>query len=933
MNFRFRAAGVFVAWVVVLAALGWYVQKDLRIGTDLRLFLPSPTTPQQRLLLEEIGEGPASRILVAAIDGGAPEELADASRALTTALSANPRFRLVTDGEMSLDAIPEQLLAYRYLLSPTLDSAAFDQHFLHEQLQERARDLASPAGTMLEPILPRDPTLELLKLAQSWQPMQEPNRLYDVWFDAAGKRALLIAETVAPAFDPDQQRAAIDDFRQAFADINSGGALHLTISGPGAFSVLMESRTRGEAQTLGIVATIGMILLLLVAYRRVSSVVVSSLPLASAGIVGLLAVSVLFDAVHGITLAFGFTLIGVAQDYPMHLLSHAQPGKSPVQSARELWPTLATGVASTCIAYATFLFSGVIGLAQLACFTVASLAAAGLTTRFLLPLLISPTTRDFGDSVFLGRLWRGLAGLPRPRWAGIALAAACVALIVFTPGPMWENDLSKLTPVPRELLLRDQELRSQLGTPDLRYMLVVEASDDDAALQRLEALEPRLDALRQQGVIGGFDDAARYLPTRERQLERRKKLPDASVLRQSLEGALAGTPFRSDVFEPFLHDVEAARTMPPHTVQALRDSPLGATFDLLLTSHDGSSTAIVTFTDVHDPEALRALAADSGPGTVLLDLKEASESLVARQRTHLLWSLAIAGVALIIVVAVALRRRDRVLRVLAPMALTTLILLAALHGAGVPMTLFHLIALILAAGLGLDYALFFEHAAEDPHEQRRTLHAVLVCSLSTLMVFALLALSSLPVLRAIGVTVTMGVVSNFLLALLLTRENGGARSSGHEARASEAERLPASPQTPPLSSLIPHQGSMCLLERVVDWNDEHISLETDTHRSGGNPLRSEGELKAIHLCEYGAQAMAVHGALRSQAQNRTAAPGMLVSLRGVTLHCSRIDTLPGSLRIEAQCLQTSASSQQYSFRVLHADELLCEGRAAVMLNA
>jgi predicted exporter len=80
-----------------------------------------------------------------------------------------------------------------------------------------------------------------------------------------------------------------------------------------------------------------------------------------------------------------------------------------------------------------------------------------------------------------------------------------------------------------------------------------------------------------------------------------------------------------------------------------------------------------------------------------------------------------------------------------------------------------LIALILAAGLGLDYALFFEHAADDRAEQRRTFHALLVCSASTLLVFALLAASTLPVLRAIGLTVSLGVVSNFLLALLLTR--------------------------------------------------------------------------------------------------------------------------------------------------------------------
>ncbi len=769
-NSSHRARGIVLVaiWLIVLALLGWYVQKDLTVGTDLRLFLPNPTTAEQRLLLEEIGEGPASRALVVTLEGDTPEHLAEASRELVTELAGNERFRLVTNGEVSLDSIPENLLAYRYLLSPTLDSQRFDARYLSEQLQRRVRDLGSPAGTLLEPILPHDPTLEILKLMQSWQPMQEPNRLYDVWFDAEGKRALLIAETVAPAFDPDQQRAAIDELQKAFAHINDNGPMTLAVSGPGSFSVLMESRTRGEAQTLGTIATVGMIVLVFVAYRRIRSVIVSSLPLLTAGIVGLLAVSLLFDAVHGITLAFGFTLIGVAQDYPMHLLSHARPGRSSVESARELWPTLATGVASTCIAYATFLFSGVTGLAQLACFTVASLAAAGLTTRFLLPQIIGTSARDFGDSQFLGRLWDRIASLPRPRWAGVVLVILCLGALAL-PGPMWENDLSKLTPVPQDLLLKDQEIRSQLGTPDLRYLMVIEAPNDDAALQRLEQLDPTLNTLKAKGAIAGYDHAARYLPTQQTQLARQQRLPDDASLRSALNQALTDTPFRPEVFEPFLEDVAHARELPPLTVQALRDSPLGATFDLLLTSREGKSTAVVTFTDVKDPQALAHLAANESD-TFLLDLKDASESLVARQRTHLLWSLAIAAVLLIAVVAFALRSPTRVVRVLAPMALTTLILVATLHALGIPMTLFHLIALILAAGLGLDYALFFEHAADDPHEQRRTLHAVLVCSLSTLMVFALLATSSLPVLRAIGLTVSLGVVSNFVLALLLTRE-------------------------------------------------------------------------------------------------------------------------------------------------------------------
>jgi predicted exporter len=179
--------------------------------------------------------------------------------------------------------------------------------------------------------------------------------------------------------------------------------------------------------------------------------------------------------------------------------------------------------------------------------------------------------------------------------------------------------------------------------------------------------------------------------------------------------------------------------------------------------------ALVTLTGVKDPAALAGLARSAGSDITLLDLKQASSDLVAGQRGRILESLAAASVLLVAVVFLALRNPGRVRRVFTPMALTTLVILAVLRGFGVSLSLFHLIALVLAAGLGLDYALFFERAADDPLEQRRTLHALIVCSLSTMVVFAVLAFSTLPVLRSIGVTVTLGVIGNFVLALLLTR--------------------------------------------------------------------------------------------------------------------------------------------------------------------
>ena len=138
-----------------------------------------------------------------------------------------------------------------------------------------------------------------------------------------------------------------------------------------------------------------------------------------------------------------------------------------------------------------------------------------------------------------------------------------------------------------------------------------------------------------------------------------------------------------------------------------------------------------------------------------------------------------AAVLLVLVVRIALRSWRRATRVIMPMALATLIVIAVLRAAGQPLDLFHLISLVLAAGLGLDYALFFERAGMDRDEWLRTLHGVLVSAVSTLMVFALLSLSSIPVLRSIGITVTLGVLINFLLAPWLQKASAEADHERH----------------------------------------------------------------------------------------------------------------------------------------------------------
>lgn len=763
-----RRIGLAIGWMLLLGLLTAWVSGRMQVSGDLRKFMPDARTPAQKLLLDELGEGPGARLLLLALSGAAPEQLAAQSRQLHEALAADPQFELVANGgQAGLDAFPERLLPYRYLIDE-LPGDAFSAANLHDELQARLQDLGSPAGGLVEPLLPSDPTLQVLRVAEALQPANAPQRIDEVWFDHGGQQALLLVQTRAAGFDPGAQQQAVDTIEAAFERIAAGSGSRLEMSGPGAFSVKIGNRTANEAGVIGTIDTIGMILLLWVAYRSWKMPILGFLPLASAGLAGLAVTALAFDGVHGITIAFGFTLIGVVQDYPIHFFSHERPGRSPWDNVRALWPTLGTGVVATCIAYLTFLFSGVEGLKQLSVFTITALATAALATRYLLPALVDPATRDFADSAWLARLWRHTRRLPRPRRSLAVLAAAALAVLVWAPGPFWQNDLGKLTPVDTADLLRDAQLRGELGAPDVRYVITVRGDDAQAALAASERLRPVLDQLVADGALDRYDMAARYLPSAALQRQRQQRLPDEATLRGALAAAVAQTPFRDDAFEPFVADVQRARGAPALQPQDLHGTPLATAVGGLLLQGSGHATALVSLSGLRDVAAVATSARLHG--AELLDLKHASESLVAEYRGRVLAALAVAVLLLAATVWAALRSPRRVLRVLLPMALTTLVVLALLRGAGIELNLFHLIGLILAAGLGLDYGLFFEHAGDSLADQLRTLHGLLVCSAMTLLVFSLLGLSSIPVLRAIGSTVALGVVCNFALALLISRE-------------------------------------------------------------------------------------------------------------------------------------------------------------------
>ncbi|HNR92717.1 MAG TPA: xanthomonadin transporter, partial [Dokdonella sp.] len=574
MTVRARRWLLLAGWVLVLGALALFVQRTLNISTDLRSFMPPAQTADQKLIMEQIGEGPGSRLLLLAIGGIDETQAAELSRGLVAALRADARFDEVVNGAFDEDVLADDFLPYRYLLTPSFDAAPLDADLLAEELAMRVEDLGSPAATLLKPLLPRDPTLEVMKLAERWSPPKPPRMREGVWFSNEGE-ALLLVQTRAPGFDPAAQGEAIGAIEAAFAALPDRGAASLVISGPGYFTTLVNANTRDEAQWLGHLSTIGFVILLLIAYRSLAVLGLAALPIASGALAGVGAIAAWFGEMHGITLAFGFTLLGVAQEYPIRVLSHRRAGASALESVRALWPLLLTAIASACIAYLAFFASGVTGLEQLAVFTISGLIVAGLSTRHLLPRVLPERFRDAADAPGIASAWAFVERMPRPRWLPPLLLIVAATMLWFAPTPFWENNLAALTPVPKDLLEREGRLRGALGAPDVRYLVVLDADSADGVLALSERITPAVEALVARDAVEAVELPSRYLPSLATQERRRQQLPDRVTLAAALAEAQRDLPFRADLFAPFLDDVERARTLEPLTPQAFANSPLG----------------------------------------------------------------------------------------------------------------------------------------------------------------------------------------------------------------------------------------------------------------------------------------------------------------------------------------------------------------------
>jgi predicted exporter len=315
-------------------------------------------------------------------------------------------------------------------------------------------------------------------------------------------------------------------------------------------------------------------------------------------------------------------------------------------------------------------------------------------------------------------------------------------------------------------------LRTDLAAPDSRYFVVVQAASADAALAAAETAGRALDRLVATGEIGGYDSPARFLPSAATQAARRANLPEPGELRIRLQEALADSPLAAARLGPFIADVAAARQQQMVSRDSLANTGLALAVDALLLQGLHGWSALIPLRPAGgergvaiNPAAIRAALAGDGIGdAVFVDLKAEFEKLYSDYLTEAI-HLSLAGfAAIVLLLAIALRSPRRLAAVLLPLMIAVILVIAGLHLAGVALHLLHLVGMLLIVAVGSNYALFFDRAAAEGGLAPETLASMLVANLTTAVGFGTLALSSVPVLNAIGVTVGPGALLCMLLS-------------------------------------------------------------------------------------------------------------------------------------------------------------------------
>ncbi len=557
------------------------------------------------------------------------------------------------------------------------------------------------------------------------------------------------------AFDMQAPLAIAQRIEAARAATEAAGG-QLLATGGALYAAAGQNKAMSEMTLIGGAASLGTLLLLLIAFRR-PRVLLSLLPIGVALVTGCAACVLLFGKINALTLVLGASLIGVAADYPLHYLSKSW-GHAEWRSwsaLRSTLPGLSLSLGTNLIGYLALAFTPFPALTQIAAFSAAGLIGAYLCSVCLLPawlngMQLRPAPRLLAIATRL-LSWHGRL---QNRRTSLWLLGG---FLLFCAGGIWQlhsqNDLRQWLGKDPALFAQSQRIVELTGQQPTSQFFLVRAADEAQLLQRQQALGARLDALVKNAQLRSY-------------LSLNQLAAPAADL-QALRAALADLPGHWQALldlgipaETLQAELQHLLEQPQPNLEQALASPLAEPWRALwLGRDDNGVAAVVSLQGQTDSNVLQG-AAEGLEGVQLVDrLGELNRLFAATQISAAELKL-ISCLAIVLLLCIPFGLGGA-LRVVCLPLLAALAALACLGWLGQPLTLFSLFGLLLITAIGVDYAILMRENIGGPAV---SLLGTLLSAVSSWLSFGLLLLSQTPAIANFGLAISLGLMFCFLLS-------------------------------------------------------------------------------------------------------------------------------------------------------------------------
>ncbi len=646
-------------------------------------------------------------------------------------------------------------------------------------VQSTVKSLYNPIYPVNSAMLAQDPLLLFYDFLQSLPSAQGAVQLRDEMLMVSHKGRYYVLITLQLRDSPfslaQQNRVvplldeSIEDISRQFGDVDvfNVGVVNYARAG-------VES-ARNEVSTIGLGSLAGVVVLLLLVFRSALPLFISLLPIAMGFAAALAACLWMFGSVHMLTMVFGASLIGISIDYSFHFFcDRLSEGKTwrPQAGVARIFNGITLGLLTSIIGFVGLCLAPFPGMQQMALFSSVGLLAAYLTVLWLFPVIVlNPATNNgvawTSRVEKLLHLWHRVY-LWLPAW----LPPLIISILIIVGGLKLEanDDIRLLQTTPEYLRYQEQQLKQITGFQLTNQYFLVEGSDPQEVLENEELLAEQLHQLTVEKVITGYDAISSYLPSIKRQQENylliKRHLIDTSV---PLDHYIEQTGVDEQIIQSYKKLYQPAERSYLQFDEWIRSEPSTALQHLWLGTTKRGYASMVTLQGLTDVTKLEGLE-QRWPHIHLINQVEDISNLFKRyrQQASILVVLSYGVIYLLLFFRYGYRRASVVML---PPVIAAFMTLAMIGLIGEALNVFHLLALLLVLGIGIDYTLFLE---EGEKHHNATMLAIILSAATTILSFGLLALSGTPAVHSFGITVLIGIFMALLLSPMVIKNNESA---------------------------------------------------------------------------------------------------------------------------------------------------------------